>query len=129
MGTVHEAGDHVAAAKASGCDCVIGDRESKVGTYREFIFWDERQIIPEYTVIYRRQYNEVKVPKLMRQSTRGTTGKNWQVQVEKGWANMPPDVSYELNDAQAAGNFTIQAQINDTYYEFDLASMQQKNLS
>merc|ERR1719482_304305 len=65
--TVQDAGDHIAAAKAAGCDCVLGDRESKVGTYREFIFWDERQILPEYTVIYRRQYDHVKVPKLMRQ--------------------------------------------------------------
>jgi hypothetical protein len=127
--TAVEAGDHIAAAKASQCDCVLGDRESKVGTYREFVFWDERQIIPEYTVIYRRQYNEIKVPKLMRQSTRGTTGKNWQVQVEKGWANMSPDVTHELNTAQSAGTPTFQRQIADTHYEFDLAAMQQKNLS
>merc|ERR1712232_598188 len=33
---VHEAGDHVNAAKADGnYDCVLGDRESKVGTFRE----------------------------------------------------------------------------------------------
>jgi len=127
--TVHEAGDHIAAAKASGCDCVLGDRETKVGTYREFIFWDERQIVPEYTVIYRRQYDQVQVPKLMRQSTRGTTGKNWQVQVEKGWANMPPDVTHELNMAQFAGTPMLLRQIGDMNYEFDLSSMQQKNLS
>jgi hypothetical protein len=100
----------------------------KVGTYREFIFWDEHQVVPEYTVIYRREYNDTRVPKLMRQSTRGTTGKNWQVQVDKGWVNMPPDVSHELNYAQAAGSGTLQREINNTSYEFDLASMQQKKL-
>merc|ERR1712232_1278310 len=126
---VHDAGDCIAAAKANGCDCVIGDRESKVGTYREFIFWDERQIIPEYTVIYRRQYNQQKVPKLMRQSTRGTTGKNWQVQVEKGWSNMAQDVTHELNQAQMEGRSIVQRQIVDFLYEFDIAAMQQKNLS
>lgn len=68
------------------------------------------------------------VPKLMRQSTRGTTGKNWQVQVDKGWANMPPDVTHELNTAQASGDATFKREINDTPYEFDLRAMQQKNL-
>merc|ERR1712048_193811 len=126
---VHDAGDHVSEAKASGCDCILGDREKKVGTYREFIFWDERQVVPEYTVIYGRQYNETRVPKLMRQSTRGTTGKNWQVHVTKGWANMPPDVTHELCKAHSAGIPTIQRRINDIDYEFDLVAQQQKNMS
>jgi len=125
---VHDAGDHIAAAKAAGCDCVLGDRESKVGTYREFIFWDERQIVPEYTVIYRRQYDQQKAPTHMRQTTRGTTGKNWQVSVEKGWANMAPNVTHELNMAELEGKTSIRCKIADTNYEFDLAAMQQKNL-
>merc|ERR1719517_327139 len=75
---VHEAGDHIAQAKSLRCDCVVGDRESKVGTYRECVFFDERQVLPEYAVIYRRQYDQGRVPQLMRQNTRGTTGKNWQ---------------------------------------------------
>lgn len=127
--TVHDAGDYIPAAKAAGCDCVVGDRESKVGTYREFIFFDEKQILPEYTVIYRRQYNQQRVPKLMRQSTRGTTGKNWQVQVEKGWSNMSPDVTHELNQAQAEGRSIVRRQIVDFVYEFDIAAMQQTNVS
>merc|ERR1711998_625126 len=57
---VQEAGDHIDAAKAQGCDCVCGDRESKVGTYREFIFYDQRQVLPEYAVIYKRQYDQGK---------------------------------------------------------------------
>jgi hypothetical protein len=126
---VQDAGDYISEAKKQGCDCVVGDREAKVGTFREFIFFDETRIIPEYTVIYRRQYNEVKVPKLMRQSTRGTTGKNWQVQVERGWANMPPDVTHELNKGVADGLQIILKQIADVNYQFDLSSMKQMNLS
>merc|ERR1712146_465395 len=42
---VQDAGDYIAAAKEQGCDCVVGDRESKVGTYREFIFYDQRQVL------------------------------------------------------------------------------------
>merc|ERR1719331_2299133 len=96
---VQDAGDHVAAAKAEGMDSVIGDRESKVGTYREFIFFDERQVLPEYAVIYKRQYTQAKVPTSMRQTAKGTTGKNWQLRLEKGWVNIPPDVSFELTRA------------------------------
>lgn len=81
---VHDAGDYIAEAKSQGMDCVCGDRESKVGTYREFIFFDERQVLPEYAVIYRRQYEQAKVPHLMRQATKGTTGRNWQLKLDKG---------------------------------------------
>merc|ERR1712019_213358 len=40
---VHESGDHIKKARAAACDCVLGDRETKVGTYKEFVFFDERQ--------------------------------------------------------------------------------------
>merc|ERR1719218_263151 len=49
---VQDPGDHVSAAKAMGAHCVVGDREAKVGTYKEFIFFDEAQVYPEYTIIY-----------------------------------------------------------------------------
>merc|ERR1712166_1586392 len=61
-----EPGDYSSAAKDGGFDCVVGDRESKVGTYRELIFHDESQLFPEFTVIYRRQYESDKVAKFMR---------------------------------------------------------------
>lgn len=126
---VHEAGDYISAAKANGCDCVLGDRESKVGTYREFIFFDERQVLPEYAVIYRRQYNPDSVPKLMRQSTSGTTGKNWQVRLEGSWANLPPDVSHDLNQAERDGLTTLRRSIGNGEYQFDLSKKQQTNLN
>ncbi|CAE7229646.1 Pol, partial [Symbiodinium necroappetens] len=130
---VQDPGDAVTAAKAAGMDCVVG-------TYREFIFFDERQVYPEYAVIYRRQYEASKSSALvilivinaavsdgadeicgdgdsddetsrrhvdymirrgpaqkerlrargngwlMRKTTSGTTGRNWQVQLDKGAA-------------------------------------------
>jgi len=37
-------------------DSVLGDREAAVGTYREYIVYDEAQAYPEYAVIYRRTF-------------------------------------------------------------------------
>ncbi|CAE7227400.1 Tnks [Symbiodinium natans] len=36
---------------------VLGDREGAVGTYREFVVFDQDQIYPEYVVIYTRSYD------------------------------------------------------------------------
>ncbi|CAE7744606.1 Tiparp, partial [Symbiodinium sp. CCMP2456] len=117
----------VTAAKAAGMDCVVGDRESKVGTYREFIFFDERQVYPEYAVIYRRQYEASKVPKLMRKTTSGTTGRNWQVQLDKGWRDIPPDVSSALNRAEVDGVRQLESVIGEYTYTFDLEKKLQLN--
>merc|ERR1712046_29999 len=96
------------------------------GTYREFIFFDEQQVYPEYAVIYRRQYDKSQVPKLMRQNTRGTTGKSWQVHIDgKGWANMPPDVTQELNTALDQGRLVLERVVGGTMYKFDLSNRQQ----
>jgi len=35
---------------------VLGDREKRRGTYREFVVFDNDQVYPEYIVKYRRQY-------------------------------------------------------------------------
>lgn len=35
-------------------DCLLGDRESKVGTYREFIVFKREQIYPEFVLLYHR---------------------------------------------------------------------------
>jgi hypothetical protein len=37
-------------------DSVLGDREAEVGTYREFVVFDQAQIYPEYIVIYSRSF-------------------------------------------------------------------------
>jgi len=127
---VHEAGDHVSTAKKDGYDCVVGDRESKVGTYREVVMFDERQVLPEYAVIYRRQYDQSKVCKSMHQALRGTTGKNWQFQNEsKDWSNMTPDVTYGLNKSQTDGPTSFERSIKGASYKFDLVKMEQTNVS
>jgi len=35
---------------------VLGDREKCRGTYREFVFFDDDQVLPEYMLLYRRVY-------------------------------------------------------------------------
>jgi len=126
---VQDAGDYIAEAKAQGQDCLVGDRESKVGTYREFIFFDERQVLPEYTVIYKRQYDQKKVPDAMRQQTKGTTGRNWQLKLDKGWTNVPPDVSFELTKKEMDGAKIHERRINDILYNFDLVNLTQTNMA
>merc|ERR1712050_197424 len=118
---VYDAGDHIAKAKSLKCDCVIGDREAKVGTYRECVFFDERQVIPEFAVIYRRQYDQDKVPSFLRRSTTGMTGKLWQVRRER-WVNLSPDVSHELNELQNKGEKTLTRVIGESIFEFDIKS-------
>ena len=39
-------------------DSVLGDRVSAVGTYKEFVFYEEQAIYPEYLVLYNRLYSE-----------------------------------------------------------------------
>jgi hypothetical protein len=124
---VQEAGDYISEAKATGCDCVVGDRESKVGTYKEFIFFDQRQVLPEYAVIYRRVYDPSKVPEEMRQGTKGTTGRNWQVKLQKGWADLPPDVSFDLTKAKDDGKPSMERPVGDVNYVFDFVTNKQRN--
>merc|ERR1711976_589805 len=127
---VNEAGDYIQQAKQSGKDCVLGDRESKVGTYREFIFWDERQMLPEYAVIYKRVYDTTKVPQHLSHlcsPAKGTSGRNWSVKMDKGWVSMAPDVSFELSRCEQEGRKTLEVTINDVRYAFDLIAMTQTN--
>mmetsp|Transcript_108922 Transcript_108922/g.232746 ORF Transcript_108922/g.232746 Transcript_108922/m.232746 type:complete len:889 (-) Transcript_108922:69-2735(-) len=126
---VHDAGDYIAQAKADGCDCVLGDRETKVNTYREYVFFDESQVVPEYTVLYKRQYEENKVPKALRRKSTGTTGRNWQVKLEKGWANIPPEVNRQLLIALKDGQTKVEVEIGSFMYVFDLAAKTQLNKS
>lgn len=124
---VTDPGDHIAKAQSEGFDCIVGDRETKVGTYREFVFWDESQILPEYTVIYRRQYVADRVPKHMQRRTSGTTGRFWQVKFDKGWGSVAPDANRSLLEAMKKNQSTVDVKIGDTEYTFDLAKKQQIN--
>jgi len=124
---VTEPGDHTQAAKSGRFDCVVGDRESKVGTYREFIFNDESQIFPEFTVIYRRQYEQESVPKPLRRRVSGSTGRSWQVRLDKTWTNLSPDVNARLLDAMKRHQNSVEVVISDVTYTFDLSERKQTN--
>ena len=45
-----------AALESGRYDAVLGDREAAVGTYREFVIFEEDLIYPEYVVLYTRRY-------------------------------------------------------------------------
>jgi hypothetical protein len=52
--------DHttIDTALASGdYDSVLGDREASVGTYREFVVYDEDLVYPEYVLLYERKFD------------------------------------------------------------------------
>jgi len=106
---VTDPGDHVSTAQGNGYSCVCGDRESAhPRTYREFVFFDEAQILPEYTLIYRRQYDSAKVPDFMdRGKPTGTTGRFWQMRGDifgfRGWKNVSPEVNKILIACKAKG--------------------------
>ncbi|CAJ1430139.1 unnamed protein product, partial [Effrenium voratum] len=122
VGNVHvvdSAGDHVPDARAGGFDCICGDREAKVGTYREFVFFDERQVYPEYAIIYRRQYDKMKVPDHMVVPTTGTTGRFWQMKAGD-WKNVPPEVNKVLIQAMKDGDNEVAITLHGTEYIFNL---------
>ena len=36
-------------------DSVLGDRQASVGTYREFVVYDQYRVYPEYMIMYSRE--------------------------------------------------------------------------
>jgi len=51
-------GNNSARITSGEFDCICGDREKAVGTFREFIFFHEESIYPEYAVFYRREHGD-----------------------------------------------------------------------
>jgi len=121
---VNQAGDHVTTAKETGFHCVCGDRESTVGTYREFVFFNEGQIYPEFTIIYRRQWVSAKVPNEMRVSATGTTGRFWQMRGDvfgfRGWKNVPTEVNKILIKIAFKGNSVANISVRGKEYSWDV---------
>lgn len=118
---VDGAGPHTETARETGLHCVCGDREGKVGTYREFIFYDEHQVYPEYAVIYRRVYDPRRVPAEMRVPTKGTTGRFWQLKAKSGrdgWTNLPTEINKQLLEASVAGEESLDLNWRGTEYTF-----------
>jgi len=128
---VTRAGDQVAVAQEEGYDCVCGDRESAVGTYREFVIFNEAQVYPEFTVIYRRQWARESVPAEMRTETSGTTGRFWQMRGDlfgfRGWRNVPPEVNNLLIKATKRGLTHKQIRMRGKDYFWDIEAKTVKN--
>jgi len=129
---VQDSGDYIARAQAAGCDCICGDREKRVGTYREFVFFEEEQVVPEYAVIYRREYNKEKLPpflKHLKSFPTGTTGRSWQVRLDRGWANVAPEANRLMLLAYKRGETTVEVELGSppTKYTFDIAKGVQRN--
>lgn len=119
---VDSAGPHVDTAREQGLDCVCGDREAKAGTYREFVFFNETQVYPEYAIIYRRNYDRRTVPEHMRVPTKGTTGRFWIFKTPDGWRNLPTEVNKMLMEAERDGSNVITVNLGGTEYTFDAAN-------
>eukprot|EP00930_Biecheleria_cincta_P106027 TRINITY_DN9922_c0_g1_i1.p1 TRINITY_DN9922_c0_g1~~TRINITY_DN9922_c0_g1_i1.p1 ORF type:complete len:485 (-),score=84.24 TRINITY_DN9922_c0_g1_i1:341-1795(-) len=56
-GGEHTHGMVKAALASESYDSVLGDREASVGTYREFVVFNEEHIYPEYLLLYARELN------------------------------------------------------------------------
>jgi len=110
-------------AIAAGYHSVVGDRESKVKTYKEFVFFDEAQVFPEITIIYRRQYDAGRVPEPMRLPARGTTGRFWQMKAGPAWRNVPPEVNKLLIAAVQSGQNEVTLKLRGTEYTFDVPGL------
>lgn len=117
---VERAGNYCDDARELGHHCICGDRESKVGTYREFVFFDEHCVYPEYTVIYKRQYNAGKVPESMRMPTTGTTGRFWQMKRDANWVNVPTEVNKALITAASNEETEVTISFGGTEYVFNI---------
>ncbi|CAE7362126.1 Tnks [Symbiodinium pilosum] len=55
---VEKPGNYTEKCTSGEFDSVVGDREKAVGTFREFIIFDEASIYPEYVAFYRREYKD-----------------------------------------------------------------------
>jgi hypothetical protein len=129
---VDSAGDRCREARDEGFDCVCGDRETKAGTYREFVFFDEAKVYPEYVVIYRRQYASSKAPRALQGlTTTGTTGRFWQMKLERGrgqgWRNVPAEINKQLIKADRTNNTEVACDYQGTTYLFNLADTKATN--
>lgn len=50
------------ALRSGDYDAVLGDREASVGTYREFVIYEEDLAYPEYVVLYERRFDTAADP-------------------------------------------------------------------
>merc|ERR1712232_1509244 len=82
---------------------VLGDREKGAGTYREFVFFNEDSVYPEYVVFYRREYAKLQeAPEPMR----------WMWFKDNAW---------HLFDREAVQDLTLKFLNGAAYHKFHVA--------
>jgi len=116
---VDSAGNHVETARDHGYDCVIGDREKAARTYKEYVFFQDASVYPEFAIIYRRQYNKDQVPASMAVKATGTTGRFWQMKPNNYWKNVPPEVNKLLLAATQRGETVVSIRSAGTDWTFN----------
>jgi len=120
---VESAGDHVETARNNGYDCVVGDREKAAKTYKEYVFFEEASVYPEFAVIYRRQYDKNQIPpelEHLKCKTSGTTGRFWQMKPDKYFKNVPPLVNKILIESKEKGINVVSISLGGTDYTFNI---------
>ena len=58
-------GNYADKVTSGDFDCVVGDREHAVGTFREFVFFREASIYPEFAVFYPVSYTHLTLPTIL----------------------------------------------------------------
>eukprot|EP00931_Biecheleriopsis_adriatica_P045287 TRINITY_DN25958_c0_g1_i1.p1 TRINITY_DN25958_c0_g1~~TRINITY_DN25958_c0_g1_i1.p1 ORF type:complete len:623 (+),score=115.21 TRINITY_DN25958_c0_g1_i1:32-1900(+) len=53
------------AINSGSYDSVLGNREASVNTYREFVVYDERQVYPEFVLLYVHTYDQTSTGELL----------------------------------------------------------------
>lgn len=142
-----EPGNYAKHVTSGDYDVVVGDREAAVGTYREFIFFHEGAVYPEYAAFYRRESGgkslprkalplPVSAPVVHRMAhvapppaaTVGGT-QRWQYAGDAGtWHDFALTVAVRLDKAQAAGEASMQFEVHGVSYTVNFAKMVQKRL-
>lgn len=64
---------------------------------------------------------------MMRRRTSGTTGRFWQVRYDKGWGSVAPEANRRLLEAMKNNQTTVDAEIGDSMFTFDLVARMQTN--
>merc|ERR1712150_291003 len=103
----------------------------------EFVLFDEAQVLPEYSVIYKRVLTMEEVQEKMRVPvTCGTERCFWQVKLdkgsqanEKGWCNLSLAVGVKLYEALQRKEKNLTLTIQGHKYLFDFDSMTRTNVA
>jgi hypothetical protein len=105
-------GDYKDNVLKSNFDSVLGDREKAVGTYREFIFFHEGAVYPEYVAFYKRIYEDGYVPPPSAPASMAPTPMTMGAPTTQLQVQVPPGaVEGTLLQVQAPDGRTVQVTV------------------